>query len=158
MRITVLSDSHRRGNRVRRILEERQDSDHIFFLGDVVTDIEDLQAKFPAKTFYIVSGNCDPFSLLPSSGIEQLAGRRIFYTHGHVFGVKHGIGQLLHAAKAANCEIALYGHTHIPQIVYEDGLYLVNPGSCGAPRDGKATYAVIDLEPSGIMPILVEIT
>ena len=51
--------------------------------------------------------------------------------------------------------ITLFGHTHIPVTVYEEGVWLVNPGSVSAPRQGKPTYAVIDIEQNGIMPIII---
>ena len=157
MRITVISDSHRRRSAVRKILEQQQASQHVFFLGDVVSDIEDLRMDFPGKQFYIVCGNCDSFSLYPSSGIEVLAGKKIFYTHGHMLGVKHGTERLFAHAKATGCQIALFGHTHVSQIVYEDGVYLVNPGSCAQPRDGAPSYAVIDIMETGIMPIIIRL-
>ena len=157
MRITVISDSHKSERTVREILEEREDSKHIFFLGDVTPDIEDMNLEFPDKNFYIVSGNCDYFSGHPTSDIATVCGKRIFYTHGHTLGVKHGTERLLETAKQLNCNIALFGHTHTSQILYEDGIYLVNPGSCSQPRDSHKSYAVIDIEENGIMPIIINI-
>lgn len=157
MRITVISDSHKSERTVRGILADREDSKHIFFLGDVTPDIEDMNLEFPDKNFYIVSGNCDYFSSYPTSDIATVGGKKIFYTHGHTFGVKHGIGRLLETAKQINCQIALFGHTHTSQILYEDGIYLVNPGSCSQPRDFHKSYAVIDIEENGIMPIIINI-
>ena len=157
MRITVISDSHKSERTVREILEEREDSKHIFFLGDVTPDIEDMNLEFPDKNFYIVSGNCDYFSRHPTSDIAEVCGKRIFYTHGHTLGVKHGTERLLETAKQLNCNIALFGHTHTSQILYEDGIYLVNPGSCSQPRDSHKSYAVIDIEENGIMPIIINI-
>lgn len=157
MRITVISDSHKSERMVRSILADREDSKHIFFLGDVTDDIEDMNLEFPDKNFYIVSGNCDYFSRYPSSGMETVGGKRIFYTHGHTLGVKHGTERLLDTVKSLNCEIALFGHTHTSQILYEDGIYLVNPGSCSQPRDSHKSYAIIDIEKNGIMPIIINI-
>ena len=157
MRITVISDSHRNERTVRGILADREDSKHIFFLGDITADIEDMNLEFPDKNFYIVSGNCDFCSSYPSSDIETVGGNRIFYTHGHTLGVKHGTERLLDTAKQLNCQIALFGHTHTSQILYEDGIYLVNPGSCAQPRDSHKSYAVIDIEENGIMPIIINI-
>lgn len=157
MRITVISDSHRNERTVRGILADREDSKHIFFLGDITADIEDMNLEFPDKNFYIVSGNCDFCSSYPSSDIETVGGKKIFYTHGHNLGVKHGTERLLDTAKSLNCEIALFGHTHTSQILYEDGIYLVNPGSCSQPRDFHKSYAVIDIEENGIMPIIINI-
>lgn len=157
MRITVISDSHKSVGTVRNILAAQAESKHIFFLGDVTADIEDINREFPDKKFYIVSGNCDFFSSYPSSDIETVGGKKIFYTHGHTLGVKYGTERLKDTAKRLNCQIALFGHTHVSQILYEDGIYLVNPGSCSQPRDFHKSYAVIDIEANGIIPIIINI-
>ncbi len=157
MRILVISDSHKRTDIIEKILYAQSDANNVFFLGDNAADIEDFAYIFPNKTFHILSGNCDYFSTFPSSNIAAVGGKKIFYTHGHTLGVKSSTEQLLKTAKAQNCQIALFGHTHQPLILYEDGVYLVNPGSCSSPRNSKATYAVIDIESNGIMPIIVEV-
>ena len=158
MRITVISDSHRRSGVIDKILSARDDSTHIFFLGDLVSDMDDFELLYPEKKFHIVSGNCDGFSLYPYVGLEILNGVRIMYTHGHTFSVKYGTSRLLEAAKQNNCQIVLYGHTHVSNILYEDGIYIVNPGSVSSPRDSsRASYAVIDITDKGIMPIIIEV-
>lgn len=157
MRILVISDSHRKYNIVERIIRAQSEAKHVFFLGDITDDIEDLMYEYTDRQFHIVSGNCDFISFYPYCSIEKIGNVDIFYTHGHTYGVKGGIGALLKAAKERNCQIALYGHTHIPHISYEDGIYLVNPGSCGNSRQGAPSYAVIDIEENGIMPIIVTI-
>ncbi len=157
MRIVVISDSHKRSDIIEKILYAQPDAKAVFFLGDNAGDIEDFQYIFPDKQFYILSGNCDYFSTYPSSNIATVFGKKIFYTHGHTLSVKHGTENLLKSAKQSGCDIALYGHTHISNILYEDGIYIVNPGSCSQAREGKQSYAVIDIESNGIMPIIVEI-
>lgn len=157
MRIVVISDSHKRSDIVEKILYAQPKAQAVFFLGDNAGDIEDLQYIFPEKRFYILSGNCDYFSTYPSSDMVVLGGKKIFYTHGHTLSVKYGVGNLIKTARQNDCDIALYGHTHISNIVYEDGIYIVNPGSCSSSREGKKSYAVIDIEPNGIMPFIVEI-
>lgn len=157
MRILVISDSHRLGRVIEKILYAQPTASHVFFLGDIASDIEDFEYIFPEKRFHILSGNCDYFSTFPSSGIETVGGKKIFYTHGHTLGVKSSTSHLLATAKAQGCDIALFGHTHIPLTLYEDGVWLVNPGSCAKPREGRPTYAVIDIENNGIMPIIIEV-
>ena len=157
MRILVISDSHRRGDIIEKILDAQPTATHVFFLGDLASDVEDYQYIFSDKTFHILSGNCDYFSTFPSSNIETVGGKKIFYTHGHALGVKSSTSHLLATAKAQGCDIALFGHTHVPLTLYEDGIWLVNPGSCACPRDTKPTYAVIDIENNGIMPIIIEV-
>ncbi len=157
MRVLVVSDSHRRTGVIEKIIESQPDVRHIFFLGDNVSDIEDLELIYPNKVFHIVCGNCDFGSMLPSSGIEIIGGKSIFYTHGHTFFVKYGISKLKELARNNNYDIVLYGHTHISQILYEDGIYFVNPGSAAASRQGRNSYAVIDITEKGIMPVIIEV-
>lgn len=158
MRIAVISDSHGRGSIVDRIIRRESKADAIIFLGDVTSDIEDLTYEYTDKKFYIVSGNCDRFSSdYPYSIVANVGGVNIFITHGHTLGVKGGTGALAAAARQSDCRIALYGHTHIPNIKYEDGLYIVNPGSCARSRDGGNSYAVIDIRDNGILPAIIRI-
>ncbi len=63
MRIIVISDTHGRSSLIEKIIEAQPEAKHVFFLGDVVRDIEDLPYIYPTHTFHIVSGNCDYASL-----------------------------------------------------------------------------------------------
>ncbi len=157
MRIVVISDSHKRSSVIEKILDAQPTATEVFFLGDNASDIEDLQYIYTEKTFYILSGNCDYFSTLPSSGIATVGGKKIFYTHGHTLSVKYGTERLLETARQNGCDIALYGHTHVSKILYEDGVYIVNPGSCSQGRDFHESYAIIDIEENGIMPVIINL-
>ena len=157
MRIVVISDSHGRTGAIDKVLFSQKEAKHVFFLGDNVRDIEDFEFLYPDKKFYTVAGNCDYNSLIPSVGVAEIEGIKIFYTHGHTLGVKSTTEHLLKTAKQNECKIALYGDTHIANTVYEDGVYLVNPGSVSHPRSGSPSYAVIDIEKGGIMPIIMGI-
>lgn len=157
MRIVVISDSHKRTGIIDKILESQPEAKHVFFLGDNASDIEDFEYLYPDKIFHTVCGNCDYNSFLPTVGIETVNSVKVLYTHGHTYGVKYGTERLAECARQSGCKIALYGHTHISKTLYEDGLWIVNPGSCSSPREGRASYAVIDITPSGIMPIIIEV-
>ena len=157
MRIVVISDSHKRSDIIEKILYAQPEASEVFFLGDLASDIEDLQYVFSDKRFHILSGNCDYFSIYPSTAVANVGGVKIFYTHGHTLSVKYGTERLLETAKQNGCSIALFGHTHISKILYEDGVYIVNPGSCSKGRDFHESYAVIDIEQNGIMPIIVNL-
>lgn len=157
MRIVVISDSHRRASVIDKILASQPDARYVFFLGDNVADIEDFEFLYPDKKFCSVSGNCDFASVVPTIEVETVAGKKILYTHGHTLNVKYTVENLKKTAKQNNCDIALFGHTHISKILYDDGIYIVNPGSCSSPREGRASYAVIDITDNGIMPIIIEI-
>ncbi len=157
MRIAVISDSHGRGSVVDSIIRRETEAEAIIFLGDITSDIEDFTYEYTDKKFYIVSGNCDRFSQYPFSDVIKLDDIKIFITHGHTLGVKSSLGNLIAAAKQQDCQLALYGHTHIPNIKYVDGLYIVNPGSCARSREGGNSYAVIDIRDNGILPTIVKI-
>ncbi len=157
MRIVIISDSHGHGSIVDRIIRRESKAEAIIFLGDVTSDIEDFTYEYTNKNFYIVSGNCDRCSSHPYSTVAQIGGVKIFITHGHTLGVKGGIDSLVAAARQQDCQIALYGHTHIPDTKYVDGLYIVNPGSCARSRNGYNSYAVIDIRENGILPSIIRI-
>ena len=155
MRIVVISDSHKRTNVIDNILSAEPEASHVFFLGDNVSDLDDFEFLYPQKIFHKVSGNCDYISNEPCVNIEIIENKKILYTHGHTYGVKYGTDRLIESAKNNAYDIVLYGHTHISKILYEDGIYIVNPGSCSKPRDGlRPSYAVIDITEQGIMPII----
>lgn len=152
MKILVLSDSHHRADAVDKILSREQTCNEVFFLGDFVSDIEDYRYIYPKRNFHIVSGNCDYMSFYQNAGLEKIEGVSIFYTHGHTYYVKSGSDYISNAAAQRNCHIALYGHTHIPSIEIKNGIFIINPGSCGQSRKGGETYAVIDITDGNIYP------
>ncbi len=157
MRVVVISDSHKRSDVIEKILDSQPAATDVFFLGDCASDIEDLQYIYPDKRFHILSGNCDYFSTFPSTAVALVGGKKIFYTHGHTLSVKYGTERLKEAAKQNGCDIALYGHTHVSKILYDDGIYIVNPGSCSKGRDFHESYAIIDIENNGIMPVIINL-
>ena len=73
---------------------------------------------------------------------------RVFYTHGHNYGVKSNLYTLAREAKSRGCQIALYGHTHRPSIDEVDGITLINPGSLqrAVGEGGSYAYLVVHKE------------
>ncbi len=157
MRVAVISDTHRRTDVIDKILSAQKEARYIFFLGDNIGDIEDFEFLYPEKRFFAVCGNCDFGSIAPTTGVAEVEGVKIFYTHGHTLNVKYTTQKLLKCAKQQDCKIALFGHTHIPKILYEDETYIVNPGSAACSREGSNSYAVIDITKNGIMPIIIKL-
>ena len=159
--ILILSDIH---SGVRRAIEVAKTHAHcktVFYLGDGCRHLDVLRPLLPNAAFVCVRGNCDTF-LDGADETEltlEIAGHRIFLCHGHTRGVKSGLGGLLAAAKEKNCDIALYGHTHIAHEEYdaESGIYLFNPGSVGAARDGRFTYGILSLDEKNVLFSIGEI-
>lgn len=158
MRILVVSDTHRNVGALRQILLAQPAAEVVIHLGDVEDDVSLLRHSFPEKMFLQVRGNCDWGSALPDKGIYEVAGVRIFYTHGHLYGVKSGIYQAVCAAREQKAKILLFGHTHVALTDYDDGLYIMNPGSAACGRAGDAaSYGTIDITSQGILTNIIRL-
>ena len=157
MRILVMSDCHGALRNAERAIEAHPDIKKVFYLGDGADEAAGLQAFYGDRTFYIVSGNCDPFSSFQNFGETVIEGKRIFYTPGHRYSVKYGTDTLYETARNRGVDLALYGHTHIAKEEYRDGIYLVNPGALSHPREGGAGYAVIDVTSKGIVTTFMKV-
>ena len=145
MRILVLSDSHHGMSFMEECAEKRK-PDCIIHLGDYYPDGFDLKQMFPKVLFYQVPGNCDAYTCredIPLVLMPTIGGGRFFLTHGHRHNVKLTTWPLLRDAREAHAQVVLYGHTHIPEVYYEDdGLLVMNPGSAG--YGGTAGWLEID--------------
>ena len=158
MRILVVSDTHGRWGALYNVIQSQPTAEIVIHLGDGNDDIERIRDQFPGKNLVGVAGNCDFLapSGLRSSDMITAGGRKIFFTHGHVYRVKSGLALLECAAREREADICLFGHTHEPVTDYRNGLYIMNPGSLGHPRNGRPTYGVIDILPSGIFTSICE--
>ncbi len=134
MRILVLSDSHSGLSLMRRAVDAVK-PDAIIHLGDYYDDGQVIAEENPHIPMYQVPGNCDRYRC-PSYVAEILTipvcGVKLYMTHGHKHQVKYTMSILLKAARDAKVKAVLYGHTHQADCHQEeDGLWVLNPGSCG---------------------------
>ncbi|MBQ8210312.1 MAG: metallophosphoesterase [Clostridia bacterium] len=147
MRLLVLSDSHGDYISLKMAVENTQDVDAVIFLGDGVHDLDKVGISLARKKLVAVKGNCDgSFCDYPALAIENLGGIKVYCTHGHNEMVKFGYQVLKDRAREAGATLALFGHTHTPYTAYEDGLYIMNPGSV---RENSC--GVVDITPNGIL-------
>lgn len=134
MNILVLSDSHAALSFMRRCIEQVK-PDFMIHLGDYYDDGLAMAEEYPQIPIEQVPGNCDKFRCPPfvqETRCLRLGGVMVYLTHGHRHYVKQDTGLLLEDARAAGADIALYGHTHVPNCYQEpDGLWVLNPGTCG---------------------------
>ena len=100
---------------------------------------------------YAVAGNCDFGALEPLDGLAAFDQVVIFYTHGHMYGVKYDLDTLTDAAEARGAEVALFGHTHVPVAEQHGSVFLFNPGSCGRCYTGPNTYGILTLDKGRIV-------
>ena len=140
MKYLVISDIHGSLSGAQCMIDafDHQKCDQILCLGDIMNSRwHDICA---------VRGNCDAevdqmvlqFALTADYQVFQLGSRRVFMSHGHVYGPDH-------LPKMEEGDIFLSGHTHIPTVLQKDGIYLLNPGSSALPKqDHPKSYAVLD--------------
>ncbi len=154
MRILVVSDTHKDEYSLRKAILEQTKAEVVIHLGDGADEAQKMKESFPEKMFVMVRGNCDWGSALPVIDEITVSGKKIFCTHGYSYNVKYGYGEAISAARSHEADILLFGHTHEAVCEYEDGLYIMNPGSLfGA----QGTYGIIDITPAGIVTNIIKI-
>lgn len=146
MRIIVLSDWHGDVFSLSCALEAHPTATVAVFLGDGSRDLEAVASLCENKRLIAVRGNCDFACDLPYNQTVELAGKRIYCTHGHLENVKMGNYKLRKVASWKKADLALYGHTHKAYVGYKNGLYLFNPGSAA-----EGSYGIVDITRAGIV-------
>ena len=143
MRLIVLSDSHRNYDALRRVFCRHMDADLFIHLGDGEEELDLLLTQFP--------------DLSARTWLEH--SHRLVATHGHNYGVNSSLEHLKALARQNDADLVLFGHTHVRCARYEDGLYLLNPGSVSCPRDGMPpSYGIVDVTEQGILTNIVPVT
>ena len=151
LRILIMSDSHGRNENVElaiaQVREEIGEFQMLIHLGDV-GDARELES-LAGVPCYIVRGNTDYDAKLLNANVIEAGGHRIFATHGHLYQVDMRLDLLRFAALENDCDIAMYGHTHVPYLEEDpDDITILNPGSISKPRqaDHRYTYMVMEID------------
>ena len=93
---------------------------------------------------------------VPHTQTLTAAGHRVFLSHGNRYSVDIGTEVLVNVAKASGCEIAVFGHTHMPVAETVSNVLALNPGSPARPRGYSSPgFALLQLE-SGRNPPIVQ--
>lgn len=147
MKILVLSDSHRTTGYMQAAIEQEQPH-HVIHLGDHCRDAEELQRLYPMLPILSVRGNCDHDLTCRESAVVEFDGFRFFIAHGHRYGVKQSLLPFELAAREVGANVALFGHTHQGYCDFYNGLWLMNPGSCG--YSARPSYGVVEIKNSSL--------
>ena len=161
MRVAVISDTHMpRGTRALppRCAELCREADAILHAGDFtrVAAYEEIAALGPP--LHAVRGNVDEAALawgLPERLVVELGGVRI----GMIHMPGPAAGRLLSLRSAfPDADVAVFGHTHMPEHGHVDGFEIFNPGSPTERRrapvhtmglahveDGRVRFEIVDL-------------
>ncbi|MDO5123514.1 MAG: metallophosphoesterase [Eubacteriales bacterium] len=154
MRILVMSDSHGDCYAAKSAVLSQSSAEIVVHCGDGADEAEEIRRAFPEKHVVSVRGNCDFCSSAPNCEVFTVEGKKIFVTHGHLYGVKGGLYTAVCAAREQGADILLFGHTHQPLATYDDGLYIMNPGSL---RSYESTYGIIDITDKGVLTNIVKL-
>lgn len=152
MKILIVSDTHRKDDNLKRVIQEQLPLDMLIHLGDAEGS-EVLIEEWVNKEcrLAMVLGNNDFFSSLERELELELGPHRILLTHGHYYNVSLGVEGLYQEAVDRNCDIAMYGHTHRPFLEKRGEVTILNPGSLSYPRQEgrKPSYMLMYMEEDG---------
>lgn len=140
MRVLVISDNHSERN----ILTEVYNTvgpDLAIHLGDSEFPYGDGEMEHYLR----VTGNTDHDDDYPEEGYSDEA--KMFYTHGHLYGIKSSREKLADKARESGADYALYGHSHVAKVEKINDVYVINPGSITSSRNEyPESYLVIDTD------------
>ena len=140
-RIILVSDNHGNIESLDYIKEKHNDVDYFFHLGDAVLP------SYLLDGFAVVQGNNDPYKEYPDHLVLEIENHHFLLTHGHKEIYWDGLDGLYAKAKEYNCDIVLYGHTHIFSDDLYKGIRFINPGSIIRNRDGSiGSYILMTLD------------
>lgn len=154
-RVLVVSDTHapRRWKGIpSALVEPLQRCDLILHAGDVCTPdvLNELSAFAPV---HAVLGNNDGDDVaawgVPLQCEMVLEGVRVAMIH--IAGAKQGRGRRMGRA-FPDADIVVFGHSHMPVDMVEDGTHLFNPGSPTDPRrEPVGSYGWLELSDGAIV-------
>ena len=178
MKLLIASDIHGSAFYCEQMIEayKREGADKLLLLGDILyhgprNDLPEGYAPKEViamlnpmkKELLCVRGNCDTevdqmvleFPILADYCYLNLSGDpeeknsdvTIFATHGHVYN-PHKLPML------KDGDILLNGHTHIPDITCQNGVYLICPGTLSGAGTRMCTYACIRWENGRLQPVI----
>jgi len=143
MKVVVFSDAHGSKRTIKQVLKFNPDAAYIISLGDT-----ELRHNYLLDLNIIaIKGNYPFDGGIGYESILEIEGKRIFITHGHKYGVRRDIRELVQKADETGVDVVLFGHTHIPFIDRLNGVYYLNPGSIVSPRsDNEPSYLILNIE------------
>lgn len=140
MRFIVCGDNHGEAEAMEKLKENYPEVEKFVHCGDIGLPVNEV------KGFTVISGNNDVHGNYPDSLVVTIGDLRVFMIHGHQLAYGKRLESLAKKAKALDCQIACFGHTHVYQVENVDGVLCINPGSLNYNRDGSAPcYAVVDV-------------
>ncbi len=154
MKLMIASDLHGSLLYARQMKEAfaREEAARLLLLGDLLYHgpRNDLPPGYDPKgvaallnslkdSIFCVRGNCDAevdqmmlsFPMMAEYAVLFWEGRTLYAIHGHQAGLPESL-------PLQPGDALLTGHTHVPVLRRENGIFRLNPGSLSIPKDGSA--------------------
>jgi uncharacterized protein len=151
VRVAVIADTHLpRGSRrlPDACLRELDRADLILHAGDFVAAsvLVELRGLAPVEGVHGNQDDAELRTLLPARRVVEIAGHRIGLVHDA--GPRRGREARL-VGRFPGCDLVVYGHTHVPELLRHGAVTLLNPGSPTERRRGpyRAMATVTVSEP-----------
>lgn len=158
----VLADTHiphYAGRLPPQLFPELRKADAIFHAGDVTAAavLDELAGYAPV---WAAAGNNDGEDVRRWGATEEVRvdlGARIAIVHDA--GRRAGRPGRLRR-RFQDADLIVFGHSHVPEVIREDGAWLLNPGSpTWKRREPVPTFSVVRLEPGKVhRPRLIAVT
>lgn len=143
MKILVVSDTHRSNSLYLQLVKKYEPLDMIIHCGDFEGSEYTISEAADCPV-YMVAGNNDFFSGVPTEIEFKIGKHKAFLSHGHNYYISMGNELIKDEAKSRGADIVFYGHTHRPVIERCDDIIAINPGSLTYPRqEGRRPSYVI---------------
>lgn len=149
MKIAILSDTHNAKSYIDKAIKYLDGCDLIIHAGDNFSDSKYIH-KVTNIGVMAVKGNCD-FENVEEELFFEVEGKKIFLCHGDRYDVKYGMSTIEKRAKKLGADIVVFGHTHIPLRVENEGIIYMNPGSLAFPKGvDYRGFLIVTLEKENI--------
>ncbi len=158
MEIAVLSDTHltRVDESLLSLYETRlAAADFLVHCGDFVGE-EVMRFFMSHPGFHGVAGNTDEWAIqqsLPDFTRFQAGPFTVGVTHG--WGGRQGMARRVAEAFHDECDLCLFGHQHVFEVLTVGRVVVANPGSARRSRSGPNSMATITLDEGAAEPIRV---
>jgi len=150
--ILVISDTHGNIHAIKQLARNYHDSiTAVVHLGDHAGDmIRAAGTAVKNDMIHIVNGNTDPPLNTYNERVIEIAGKRLFITHGHRYNVKLGLDTLIYRARELQVDACLFGHTHNQALFTQSDIVFLNPGSPSSPHFGtEKGYGLLRISDKG---------
>ena len=155
MNYYIISDTHGHLEKAYKMFEQLSEMtpdgepfDAVIHCGDYQRDADSIE-DYLGIPMISVPGNCDG-ARSRDFQIVFAPGHNILVSHGHAEGIDYGSERLAYLAREQGCDIACFGHTHVPVFREEAGIIFLNPGSLTYPRDGsRGSCAILHVDDAG---------